>query len=90
MYMKIKEIITELSFHGRKCVKDCQGHAAGYAWGMRHKGESSCTSNSPSFARGCEIANDQIHKNRIIKPRIRGDQNRYVSARIAKKKNKNI
>ena len=86
MFMRVNELITELSFHGRKCTQDCSGHAAGYSWGMRHKGTGSCNSGSPSFSRGCEIANDQIKNNRIVKPRIRGDQERYIPARIAKKK----
>ena len=86
MFMRVNELITELSFHGRKCTQDCSGHAAGYSWGMRHKGTSSCNSNSPSFTRGCEIANDQVKNNRIVKPRIRVDRDRQLKKKNKKKK----
>lgn len=84
--MRIHEIILESSFHGRTCKKNCEGHSAGYQWGMRHKGKSACDSHSDSFVAGCEIANKQIHTNTITKPRIRSDRSRYVPARVAKKK----
>lgn len=84
--MKINEIILEASFHGRTCKKDCDGHAAGYRWGMQFKGTSSCDSYSPSFTTGCEIANKQIRTNTVSKPRIRSNKSIYVPARVHKKR----
>jgi len=49
------------TFAGSPCTSDCSGHEAGYNWAEEHgiDDESDCdtageTSNSPSFAEGCQ------------------------------------
>lgn len=81
--MRIFEILSELSFHGSKCTKDCSGHSAGYAWALQQKGQGPCVSNSPSFNRGCEIANDQKKKGVIRRPKIRDTRGRFAARTTA-------
>lgn len=69
--MRIEEVLSELAFHGRKCTKDCSGHSAGYNYVIQRKKAIPCKSTSPSFNSGCEIANSQIRKNKIVQPKIR-------------------
>lgn len=53
--MKIWELLTELTFRGSPCTKDCSGHRAGYDWGQKHPG---VVANGPSnsFNNGTAIA----------------------------------
>jgi hypothetical protein len=69
--VKIKDIIAERSFDGRRCTKDCSGHYAGYKYALDRKKTQACNSRSASFNAGCEIAADQIKRNQITKPRVR-------------------
>lgn len=75
--MKVNEVITELSFHGRKCTKDCSGHAAGYKWALARNQTVPCTSHNPSFNSGCDIAISQIKNKTIIRPKVRNSQGRF-------------
>lgn len=56
--MKISDIITEAppKFYGSQCTKDCSGHKAGYAWKKRKPHKTCGGSKSPSFDKGCFIA----------------------------------
>lgn len=54
--MRIKEIINELTFHGRQCTKDCSGHKAGWDWERKNQTNSIAQTPSPSFNSGTEIA----------------------------------
>lgn len=49
------EELTELSFKGSPCTKDCSGHRAGYEWSLR-KGKRHAASWSRSFNNGAAIA----------------------------------
>ena len=49
------EELTELSFKGSPCTKDCSGHRAGYEWSQR-KGRVQAASWSRSFNNGAAIA----------------------------------
>ena len=76
--MRIEEILSELSFQGRKCTKDCGGHTAGYAYAMQKKRVTPCNSTSPSFNDGCEIANDQLKRGKVTPPKVRGDLGKFI------------
>jgi hypothetical protein len=62
--MKISEILSELTFKGRPCTKDCSGHRAGYSWGLARNVTGNCTGNSQSFINGCEIASIKIKRDK--------------------------
>lgn len=76
--MRIEEILSELSFQGRKCTKDCGGHTAGYAYAMQKKRVTPCNSTNPSFNDGCEIANDQLKRGKIVPPKVRGNLDKFT------------
>lgn len=76
--MRINEVLTELTFSGSQCTKDCSGHSAGYAWAKQHNGQAACNSSSPSFNRGCEIAADQIKQGKPNRPKIRNQQGKFA------------
>ena len=78
--MKISEILSELSYQGRKCTKDCGGHHAGYQWAMARKQTTPCTSNSPSFNDGCDLAVSQMKNNKVVRPKIRDIGGRFTKA----------
>ena len=75
--MKISEVLTELSFHGRKCTKDCSGHAAGYAWALQHP-NAPANSRSPSFNGGVEVHKDQVAAGAIKRPKVRNAQGKFA------------
>lgn len=75
--MKINEVLAELSFHGRKCTKDCSGHSAGYAWAAQHPGAQG-TSSSKSFNGGVEVRADQVAANKIVRPKVRNAQGKFA------------
>ena len=75
--MRLNELLAELTFHGSKCTKDCGGHSAGYAWAMQHKG-TACSSTSPSFNKGCEIAADQQKTGVVRRPKIRDVRGKFA------------
>lgn len=90
--MKIKEIITELSFFGSHCTKDCSGHKAGWDWERKNQKNIRQVTPSSSFDNGTEIAVVQRKQGKanIIGPSIRGDKGRFVKyephPRVKKKK----
>lgn len=76
--MKVHEIITEFTFFGSPCTKDCGGHKAGYEW---KKKNPTRTSNSPSksFNNGAAISDTHRASGRNpISTGIRGAKGRYV------------
>lgn len=76
--MKVNEIITELSFQGSKCTKDCSGHNAGYNWAMTRKHTANCKSNSQSFVNGCNIASNQIKTGKVVRPKVRDGRGKFI------------
>jgi hypothetical protein len=52
--MRIREILTELDFMGRRCTKDCSGHQAGYEWAKKNPNRTP-QSASKSFNTGASI-----------------------------------
>ncbi len=75
--MKISEVLTELSFHGRKCTKDCSGHMAGYAWAKQHP-NAVANSHSPSFNGGAEVHKDQVAAGKVTRPKVRTAQGKFA------------
>ena len=62
--MRLYDLLNELTFKGSPCTKDCSGHKAGYAWGLRNK--RAADSWSPSFNKGSVIAQKPKPK-RVVK-----------------------
>lgn len=56
--MKIRELLSEITFYGRTCTKDCSGHSAGHAWAISKNINkvADCASASTSFTGGCQVA----------------------------------
>lgn len=73
--MRIYEILTELTFGGSRCTKDCSGHKAGYRW-ARRKGVAACNSHSNSFNNGCAIA-AKVPPGSKIHPKVRDERGRF-------------
>lgn len=71
--MLIREILSELTFGGSRCTKDCSGHDAGYQWALS-KGATSANSHSQSFNNGARIAGRQLRSGRIKTPKIKYNQ----------------
>jgi hypothetical protein len=76
--MKISDILNELTFHGRRCTKDCGGHSAGYRYAMQRKKTQPCNSHSPSFNGGCEVAADQLTTGKVIRPKVRDPRGKFA------------
>jgi pyrimidine deaminase RibD-like protein len=51
----IPATLTELSFLGSPCTKDCSGHRAGYAWSQSKGGVAGNSPFSPSFNNGANL-----------------------------------
>jgi hypothetical protein len=51
----IPATLTELSFLGSPCTKDCSGHRAGYAWSQSKGGAPGTSPFSPSFNNGANL-----------------------------------
>jgi len=51
----LKDDLTELSFLGSPCTKDCSGHRAGYAWSQSKGGRVAQSPFSPSFNNGSQL-----------------------------------
>jgi pyrimidine deaminase RibD-like protein len=51
----LDENLTELSFLGSPCTKDCSGHRAGYAWSQSKGGVAGTSPFSPSFNNGANL-----------------------------------
>lgn len=71
--MKIEELLTELTFKGSQCTKDCSGHEAGFNHQVR-KGTSSDSYSpySPSFNKGAAIARADRNVTKAPQPRDKG------------------
>jgi hypothetical protein len=82
--MRFYEILSELSFQGRKCTKDCSGHSAGYAWAKRNPGKAAA-SHSPSFNGGAQVHADQAKVNKIVRPKIRDNRGKFAPGPQARK-----
>jgi pyrimidine deaminase RibD-like protein len=52
----LKKELTELSFLGSECTKDCSGHRAGYEWSKRKGLKQGNSPYSPSFNKGAALA----------------------------------
>jgi|688.fasta_scaffold213153_2 hypothetical protein len=75
--MTIDELLTELTFHGSQCTKDCSGHRAGWKWGKAHPNVATTNSAShPSFNNGVRIAN--ANSKVVMMPGVRGAGGRFV------------
>jgi hypothetical protein len=79
--MLIKELIaegllTELTFGGSRCTKDCSGHKAGYRWALR-KGKVSSNSPSPSFDAGSKIGAAQLKTGQVAMPKVRDERGKF-------------
>lgn len=77
--MRFYEIISELTFQGSPCTKDCSGHQAGYAWQKTRNGTGPCVSSNDSFNKGCEIAKKQIADKKVTRPKVRNPQGRFAA-----------
>lgn len=62
--MKIKEI-TEQSFMGRPCTKDCSGHRAGWEWEQKNQTNQKQQTPSTSFNNGTEVAVSQRKQHQL-------------------------
>jgi pyrimidine deaminase RibD-like protein len=54
--------LTELSFMGSQCTKDCSGHRAGYNWSKARGGVDANSPFSPSLNKGSAIGTAEILK----------------------------
>jgi len=52
--MRAREFVTELTFKGSPCTRDCSGHRAGYEWYKRKRRIP--LSRSRSFDNGAALA----------------------------------
>lgn len=68
--MRIKEILSELSFGGSNCTKNCIGHVTGFNWKIKNSA-APCMSTNGSFNNGCAIADLQIKSGRVKRPGVR-------------------
>ena len=74
--MLINELLTELTFGGSRCTKDCSGHKAGYRWALR-KGKASSSSKSPSFDAGTKIGTAQLATGNLALPKVRDAKGKF-------------
>jgi len=51
----LRQDLSELSFLGSQCTKDCSGHRAGYRWSERKGGRVAQSPYSPSFNKGSQL-----------------------------------
>ena len=80
--MRIHEIITELTFNGHPCTKDCSGHMAGKDFVLRTRltDPTKCRSNNShgSFTWACKDTAERLKKGHVqIAPMIRGDKGKF-------------
>ena len=65
--MKVKELLSELTFMGHTCTKDCSGHEAGYNYGLKNKLTVPTNTPSKSFDSGTGIAAKQTKTKKTVK-----------------------
>ena len=78
--MRIRDIISELTFAGRQCTKDCSGHQAGYRHAIATGQQTPFNSPSKSFNSGAEVAADKMSGMTKSNPKIRGTGGRFAPA----------
>jgi hypothetical protein len=87
--MRLKDLlseqeISELSFMGSQCTKDCSGHKAGYKWSLDRGGVENPASPSQSFINGSNIGARQIQNNKQTRTqgggKIKGYQSQTANA----------
>jgi hypothetical protein len=68
--MKINELLTELTFMGHTCTKDCSGHAAGYNYALQKGLKAPTKTPSKSFDFGTGIATKTAKAKKVsVKPK---------------------
>lgn len=85
--MKIRELLSEITFYGRTCTKDCSGHSAGHAWAGANNISKvkDCASSSKSFTGGCQVAvaqkqlSSQQRNTNVPQARLRSPSGRFQS-----------
>jgi hypothetical protein len=62
--MRIDELLTELTFMGHTCTKDCSGHRAGYEYAMNKglKAQTKTPSKSFDFGTGIAVKSNKVKK----------------------------
>jgi len=75
--MKLRDIISELTFAGRKCTKDCSGHQAGYRYAIRTGNTGPSSPYSPSFNSGQEVAADRM-SGKTRNPKVRTPAGKFA------------
>lgn len=68
--MKIAELLTELTFMGHTCTKDCSGHEAGYNYALKKGLKAPTNTPSKSFDFGTGIATKAAKTKKVpVKPK---------------------
>jgi hypothetical protein len=76
--MKLRDIISELSFAGRPCTKDCSGHQAGYRYAIQTGNTGPSSPYSPSFNSGQEVAADKM-AGKTRNPKVRTPAGKFAA-----------
>lgn len=71
--MRIAELLTELTFMGRTCTKDCSGHEAGYNYGLSKGLKAPTNTPSKSFDSGTDLAVNSI-KSKKVSPKAPAEE----------------
>ena len=74
--MRINELLTELTFQGSQCTKDCSGHMAGYQWGQANP--TRVAASNASFNSGSQIAADKLKTGNKVRPKIRTQKGTFA------------
>jgi hypothetical protein len=69
--MRIAEVLTELTFMGHTCTKDCSGHAAGYEYAQAKglKAPTKTPSKSFDFGTGIAVKANKVKKAPQVQPK---------------------
>ncbi len=78
--MKLRDIISELTFAGRQCTKDCSGHKAGYRYAMQTGNTGPSSPHSPSFNSGQEVAGDKMAGKIKNNPKVRTPAGKFAQS----------
>lgn len=81
--MRINELLTELTFQGSQCTKDCSGHMAGYQWGKTNPNR--VAASNASFNAGSQIAADKIKTNNTVRPKVRTQKGTFAPNPVMRK-----
>ena len=87
--MQIQEILSELTFYGRTCTKDCSGHKAGHQWAQNKTiaDPRKCSGSSNSFIGGCEVSAHQTAVAKVRQQPIPRSYQRSKSGKFISKGN---